>query len=135
MKNLFLAILALFISQTTFAIEVDEQITECQKPLKNSDEELICSGQVYRLLSKSNTTKSIKSIPFGTYDHLYFGFPDDSMSRIYSYDRAILSKADGKLMGYLNIFAIAYDETGWRTQFKAYYSKSGKLLAVFISDI
>ncbi len=135
MKKIILALITVCFIQPTLAVEVDPEIAECQDPLENTDSKIICSEAAYKLTDKDSSSRSIKNIPFNTFDHISFNYPDPDTNVVYNYDRVVVSKSTGETLGYLNIFAAVNTEASFAVQFKVYYSLDGKLLAVYVSDL
>lgn len=106
----------------------------CPDAIKETDSLLICHKEAFNLMSKENKVESLKeSLPFETIGHLSLGYPDDSTDFIYNYAKTIKNKS-GKLIGYMDIFAIANSEAGWRTQFHVFYSLKGQVVAATARD-
>lgn len=128
---MLIAIFSILMTANVFAFEVESDV--CPNVITQTDDLLICSKSAYTIMDKGNKTEDVKNVSFETLDHLSFGYPDDSTNLIYSYLKEVKNKS-GKLIGYLDIFAITNSEAGWRVQLKIYYNLKGKVVGGTSSD-
>ena len=122
---------ALFLLMSTQAFSFWGQ-DACENPLTETDTLLVCSQAAAPVMAKGNILKPAV-IPFQTLEHFSFGYPDDMTKVIYLYDKAVYSPAQ-KLLGYLEIMAIANTEAQYRTELRVFYSVKGKVLGATAKD-